>query len=226
MRKVIVLALLLTSCIRSEPQMSEGEEQEHRESKVDQSIKADIKIDYDPHKQPAIRNRPPVSMSLMGENIVVPPNSTVTATFKSDRDNSQSEWFDYIGKFKASKKMASLLIGGSICLAGGTLLCLYGAWNLGIAVAGFGLVLLTCGVVIEKYPWLFIIILILGAAAGCYVIYFMLDKHKQQTALSELIDKIDLLKRTDPDAARKVTEELAKSRHAKTVRKHVGRLRD
>lgn len=221
---MIALIMLLPSCDISKTLV--GDTKEKAKTEREWKVKTDIMLEYEPCKGQEC-NTKPVDLKILGESMTVPANSKVKATFGSKRSDTSEEWNEFIGSITSSKKMTSLFVTGSFCIAGGVALMFFGLWNLGIITSAFGASLLACGVAIDKYPWVFFIVLVLVLFAIAYTLYEMVDKAHQKSTLEKVVDKIDNLKTSVPEAAKRyVTDPLAKDKDAKMIKKHVRKARD
>jgi len=223
MRTLLLISLLLlVGCSQQSI-----EEKTKRKTVSNRNVVADVVVEYDPYIIPEMNKSPPVDMEIFDEKIKVPPNSKVRVTVGSERNRHQDEWFEMISNVKVSKKMTSLLVIGAFCLAGGGALLLFGSWKLASGAMVFGLCLITCGVMIDTYPWVFFIVMVVVLGGMGYLFYQLIDKHKQQTAFDHVVGQIDIVKQTAPEIAKKlITDPLAKHPAANTIKKHVRRLRD
>ena len=222
MRKMLIVALLLIAGCSN---MKEGEEKQQTKTVTERRVLGAIDLTYAPSA--TLGNDPPVVIEIFGEKIKVPKNAKINLTFKTQREKVQKEWYEYIGTFKASKKLVALLITGAFCLAGGAALMFFGSWKIGGAMMTFGLCLIACGVAIDKYPWVFLIVLGLIIVGLGFLIYQLIDKHWQTVAFGGVVDQIDVYKQINPaEAQTHILDPLAKHNDVKTIKKHVRRLRD
>jgi len=228
MRYLLVLScLLLVGCPKVNIDWKgrilpdKGKVEVKQETTEEKTIKTDVTITIDPYKEPRVAERPPVKMDIMGEKITVPPNASIVLTIRSDREKKEYDWYSIIGEYNVSNKQAALAMIGALCMAAGLVLVFYGMWKMGAAAAGFGLMLMACGVVAEKYPWVFLIVLLAILGVVGYMIYCFVVSRNKELTLGKLVGQVEVMKRAHPDLVKEhITDPMARSKHAKTLRTH------
>jgi len=219
MRYLTVIALLLAAGCSN--MFMESKTEQTTKTQTSRLVAADFDLEYDPTilDQPYA---PPMDIQIFDEVMRIPPNAKVKASFTSDRSRNQQAWYEYIGTVEMSRQMTGLLAAGALFMALGALLAYYGRWKLGAGVALFGLILITCGVAIDRYPWVFLVVMILVLVGIGYLAYEFVKSKQQSTTLKKIVERVESLKLIVPEEVKRaVTDPLAKDKEAKTIRKQV-----
>lgn len=215
----LLLCLCLVGCewydTRGRPKLQQGEATETQQLKQRNELDTEITV----HTKPTEKPGPVTVYDFYDHKVKVPSNAEITFKVKNDYTSQQTDWYKLVGQFNYKSGMGQLIFIGALCIAGGAVLCYFGMWSVGIGLAIFGFLLIACGVTIEKYPWIFVCVLLLGlVGVVAFVIYAVRNKKlfgqtvDMETALKEIADQIDAFKKVDPEAVKKyITDGLAKS---------------
>lgn len=195
---------------------------------------ADVYVTSDPLPLPSTIAGPELDMpqwtyEIMGKTIKAPASAKVGIHVGSNAKESTWSLTEALGNFKATTNVGILIIGGGVATAVGVVLCFFGWLSLGLAVIAFGISMIACGVVIEQYPWVFLIVLGLGLCVGAYLIlriYYArqtaTESEDKSTALGEIVKAIEML---PPIEAMNLKSRLAKSMENATIRKVVDKVK-
>ena len=143
---------------------------------------------------------PDLKYDVLGKTVSAPPGSRVMIQVGSKTTERSWSLSEALGNFKATTNVGILIIGGGFAVAVGVVLCFFGGLSLGLAVVAFGIAMIACGVVIEQYPWVFLIVLALGLVAGVLLAYKVykarqadVESGDKSTALAEIVKAIEAL---------------------------------
>lgn len=107
-------------------------------------------------------------------------------------------------------KQAGLYLFGGLLVAAGIGLLVYGLRTPGICCVGGGFALITCGVLIDSYPWVFLIAGLIGAALLAYLLISKFLLHREGGAASTtnevLVRAIADFEATNPTATAALKE--------------------
>jgi hypothetical protein len=194
-----------------------------QQQKIDQTstVRADLTVDIDPYTEPKQASKPPIDILVMGQTITVPGNAKLTLKVRTEAEEKESDYYSMIGSFKMSKKMGSLIAIGGFLMAAAAILCVFGMWKLGVAAACAGITLIACGVAIDKYPWVFFIVMVAIIGGCCYMLYTTIIAKRKELAFTKVCDQIDVMKHVVPDVVKEhLTDPLAKDPLAKLINNH------
>lgn len=228
-----LLVLCITGCsmldARGRPTLQQGESKETQAIKQKENLDAQVLVKTLPTDRPG-----PISvMDFFGHELKVPSNSEVQVTVNSDFKKQQTDWYELVGTFNYKSGMGQLIFIGALCIAGGAVLCYFGMWSIGIGLAIFGFLLIGCGIAIERYPWVFPLVLFAGLiAVVAFVIYTIKGKNATTIALdtkavlAEVVAKIETLKKVNPELVKTyITDELKKSDISSKVKAVVSKVK-
>lgn len=213
MRKMLICLLLCTGCaIRQESRTTKTETQTQKYTA------AEILIEHE------ASNEQESVFRIEDDRIIVPARTKVKLLMSDRMNQNQQIWDELLTT--TTKKQSLLIVLGAICFAGGLALAIFGPVKLGLVTSAFGLSLVACGITIEKYPWVFIILFVLTVVAVAYILYELYDKHNQHKTLTKVCERIDTLKAVAPDLAKQhITDPLAKHSDAKTIKQQTRKAR-
>jgi hypothetical protein len=218
-----VLVLLCAGCkwptdSKGNPVPQEGSVKQEQTVKQQDDVMAEVLVESVP-VDPLTMKVPPTKYTVFGRELEVPTGTKVSINAKNDYSMKQNDFYKMLGNFNYKSGQGQMIFIGAMCVAGGAVLCYFGLWSIGVGLIIFGILLITCGVVIERYPWVFLVVLVLGLiAVAAFVIYTI--RHKNATTaisttesvLAEVCNKIEALKKINPELVEQyITEELKKS---------------
>jgi hypothetical protein len=233
----IILCLSLVGCTwptdsKGNPKPQEGSVREEQTVKQQDDVIADVMVESVP-VDPLTTQVPPTNYKIFGRELTVPTGTKVSITAKNDYSMKQNDFYKMLGNFNYKSGQGQMIFIGAMCVAGGAVLCYFGLWSIGVGLIIFGILLITCGVVIERYPWVFLCVLVLGLiAVVAFVIYTI--RHKNATTatttteavLAEVCNSIEALKKTNPELVKQfITDELKKSDISATIKDVVTKVK-
>lgn len=229
---VLLLCLLVAGCdwySMGRPKLQQGESTETQKLKQRNELNTEIMVQTEPTNKPG----PVTVYDFYDHKVKVPSNAKIQFKVKNDYDSTQTDWYKLVGTFNYKSGMGQLIFIGALCVAAGAVLCYFGMWSIGVGLAIFGVLLIACGVTIEKYPWIFVCVLLLGLiGVVAFVIYTVRNKNlattatTQETVLKEIVDKIEVLKKANPELVKQyITDALQKSDISSTIKKVVSKVK-
>lgn len=141
------------------------EQQETNKSKSSGNIKGKIKL---PEGQSLGPNQ---IIKIDGIEASIPQGASGEIEIDGDGDVSTYSINSLLTKWKLNSPTTGLMIFGAIMIAGGCVLIYFGATGFGFAAIIAGFSLIACSVLIEKYPFVILGIVLIGVAAGIYFLY-------------------------------------------------------
>jgi hypothetical protein len=78
--------------------------------------------------------------------------------------------------WKLNSAPVQLFVFGGIMVAVGGVLMFFGMWRLGLAAIIGGVSLIACGIMINQYPWVVLIVVGIGLIAAVYYVYMEIRK--------------------------------------------------
>lgn len=226
---MLLVSLLCVGCSwldsKGRPILQKGTSTEQQTIKQKENLSAKVTVQSMPTNTPG----PNTTMDFFDHTISIPSNAKTEVVLESNFKKQQSDWYELIGSFNYKSGMGQLIFIGALCIAGGAVLCYFGMWGIGVGLAIFGFLLIGCGIAIESYPWVFVVVLGLGLLGVVgFVIYTI--KYKKATTsaatfesvLAEVVAKIEALKKVNPlQVQQYITDELAKSNISGTIKEVV-----
>jgi hypothetical protein len=234
MRKLLlVMCLLLVGCdwySMGRPKLQQGEATETQKVKQRNELNTEILVDSKGTDKPG----PVTVYDFYDHKVRLPSTANVQFKVKNDYDSTQTDWYKLVGTFNYKSGMGQLIFIGAICIAAGAVLCYFGMWSIGVGLIIFGVLLLACGVTIERYPWIFPCVLLLGLiGVVAFVVYTIRHKNAvttadtQETVLKEIVSKIEDLKKVNPELVKQyITDALQKSDISATIKKVVSGVKN
>ena len=117
-----------------------------------------------------------------------------------DAGSSRTD-FKLIG---ASPQQTGLYLLGGLLVAGGVMCLMNGLRGAGVACISGGFTIITCGVLVDRYPWVFLVAAGVGAAVGIYLLVSKLQLHRSDTAKTTALQSVvragEDLTTANPDA--------------------------
>jgi hypothetical protein len=228
----IILCLSLVGCkwptdSKGNPAVQEGKVKEEQSVKQWDDVSAEVMVESVPV---TTANLVPAKYNVFGRELEVPAGTKVSLTAKNDYQSKQSDFYQMIGNFNYKSGQGQMVFIGALCVAGGVVLCYFGMWSIGVGLAIFGILLITCGVVIDRYPWVFLVVLVLGLIAVVGFVWYTLKSKTASTTeavLAEVVSKIETLKAVNPGLVEQyITDALKKSDLSATIKKVVSKVKE
>jgi len=171
-------------------------QQEIEKKKISGEIKGSIKLPEPVVEDPEDLKQPWV-IKVDGVDVQVPYGTKGEFEVKTVGSSSLDSFTEMVSSWKLNSAPVQLFIFGGILVAVGVVLIIFGMVKVGIMCIGAGFALITCGVLINQYPWIFLIVFGVGAIAGIYFIYIQFKKKStiqentdQQYVLEKLVDLV------------------------------------
>jgi len=183
---IIILSLLIGGCGRTDgmkiPKGNKGSatQQEREKKNVTGEIEGEITLPEVPEFGPELdpEDIPPWRVKVDGTDIEVPYGTKGKLTVKTRGSASLDSFTEMLSSWKVNSAPVQLFVFGGIIVAVGVGLIIFGMARIGVVCIGAGIALIACGVVINQYPWVFLIVVLLGLCAGTYFIYNQYKKKK------------------------------------------------
>lgn len=183
--------------------------QEQRKTKTRTDISGDISID--PLEMPELNPTPPVTLDIFDQKISIPRNSKVNLKVGTKEDEKSYAFMEIFSEYKKNSGPFQLFIFGGILVAIGIALTYFGLWKIGIGTAIAGFSLIGCGVLINTYPWIILIALLVLLGVGAYFVYLKIQSIKKE---KENADQLETLKELTNQIGKLPEEELEKIKGA------------
>ena len=205
------------------PAPDEGNVNTSNKLDINQSVRSKTRITIEPAPDGVVKD---TVVEIAGDVIKAPPRARLTIDMTNDWDKAEQDWYSLFGSYKMSRGMSTLVASGGFMLAGAAVLFVFGLWKPGVGAGAAGLMLLVCGVAVDKYPWVFLIIIVCALIAVAYLVYRMICGSKHNLTLGAVVKQIDIAKMIDSEFVRKnITDPLAQDTKAKTISNYVRKAR-
>jgi len=176
---ILALCLVFNGCGipglfgKNVPSGNQGqiEQQETNKTKVSGSIKGKVKLPNTPVLDKSGKPLPNQIIKIDGIETSLPQGSTGELNLDGDGDASSYTLNSLLTKWKLNSATTGLMIFGAIMIAGGCVLIYFGASAFGFAAIIAGFSLIACSVLIEKYPFVILGIVLIGVLVGIYFLY-------------------------------------------------------
>lgn len=197
MKKLILTIVLCTvlftgsGCINSiksglfgtkAPVGSEGSYEEEKGIKSQTTADISGTIEFEPIPEGSVQSKP-VEVKAAGKTITVPSHAKGKIEIGVKDKTNTYNFGEIVTSWKKHSGTMVLTVMGGLMLLGAVVLCYFGMWKLGGAVGIAGVLLITCAVLIDSFPWIFLIVAILLLIIAGYIIYAFVkrshieDKH-------------------------------------------------
>ena len=185
---VIIVSMFLTGCSMEDlfgNRVQKGDKgsisQELRQKKETTSeISGTVFID--PQIHPELRSSPPLDITIGEKTLRIPSNAVVKLNVGVKEDVDEDTINKLFTSWKANSAPVQLFIFGSILVAVGVGLFWIGMARIGIASGIMGITLIGCGILINSYPWVVLIVIGLGLVGG---VYFIFNQYKKKSIEGE-----------------------------------------
>ena len=189
LRKILLVCILfvtLTGCGKWKfpnarvPRGNDGtaEQSDSEKKKVWGEIEGEFEFPEKPLMDAAGEVRPPWKFRIDGVDGEVPAGTKAKFKMSASGKTTSSSWTEIASSWNANSAPAQLFVFGGIMVAVGVALCFFGLWYLGLGVGAGGGALIACGVLINEFPWVILIVIGVGLLAAGYYIYIEVKKKK------------------------------------------------
>lgn len=196
---LILLSGCQSSIFKKIPKGNKGNaSQEEKESKqTTGSIRGEIDLPSHQNLKENAKTNPDWVIKADGAEIKVPYGSKGKIKFETNTSETFDSFTKILSSWKVNSAPVQLFVFGGIIVAVGVGLIIFGMGRIGVVAIGSGIALIACGVVINSYPWVFLIVVLLGLVIGAYFLYNQYKKKKisgenedQFYTLERLVDLI------------------------------------
>lgn len=187
------------------------QQEETTKLKATGTIKGKIKLPTETAVDKTGRPLPNQTVKIDGIETSIPAGSQGELELDGDGNSSTYTINSLLSKWKINSAPTQLFVFGAVLVAIGIVLCYFGAWNLGLAAVVGGFSLIGCGIVIDKYP--FVILIVIGVAllaAGVYVYHWW----KLQKTTGKAEDRLLVLQKLTAQIDQLSSEDKAKIKSA------------
>lgn len=198
------------------PSGNQGEvaQEETTKSKASGNIRGKVKLPSETVLDKSGRPLPNQTVKIDGIETSIPAGSQGELEIDGDGNTSSYTLNSLLTKWKINSAPTQLFVFGAVLVAIGIVLCYFGAWNLGLGAVVGGFALIGCGILIDKYP--FVILIVIGVAliaAGIYIYHWWKLQKASGAAddrlmvLQKLTSQIDQLSSADKDKIKAALKE-------------------
>lgn len=157
----------------------EAKQEERSQKEITGEIEGDVHLPEIPADGLQTK-KDPWKIKIDGIDVEVPYGSKGNFKVNSSGSSSSDSFTQMLSSWKVNSAPVQLFIFGGIIVAVGVGLIIFGLSKFGIVCLGVGFSLIACGVVINQYPWVFLIVVLLGLVIGGYFLYVQYSKKKLQ----------------------------------------------
>jgi len=145
-------------------------------------IEGEIELPEDLLLDTAGKPYPPYRIRIDGVDTEVPVGSKGKFKLSASGKTSTDSFTSMTSTWKLNSAPVQLFVFGGIMVAVGVVLMFFGMWWLGMGVSAGGASLIACGIMINQYPWVVLIVIGVGLVAAAYYIYV---ENKKKNLLGE-----------------------------------------
>lgn len=187
------------------------EQEETTKSKASGTIRGKVKLPSEVLVDKSGRPLPNQTVKIDGIETSIPAGSQGELELDGDGNTSTYTLNSLLTKWKVNSAPTQLFVFGAVLVAIGIVLCYFGAWNIGLGAVVGGFALIGCGILIDKYP--FVILIVIGVAlvaAGLYIYQWW----KLQNTTGKAEDRLVVLQKLAAQIDQLSAEEKAKVKAA------------
>jgi hypothetical protein len=137
---------------------------------------------------------------------------TGASEFNLDDGSGSNAGFNLAGQITSNPGMAALIVLGGLALITGCIAVAYGQRKLGISLVIGGGALVGLTVVAQKYPWVYLLCILMVIGYGVYTVYMLYQNNKQGKQLAVTSDTLEAtvegIENSDPAHAAHVKENI------------------
>jgi hypothetical protein len=188
---VLLLVCLLTGCNgrwgspkNRIPQGNQGNasQTDNVKERVIGSIEGEIELPDVPVLDENGGPLPNQKIRIDGVDAELPVGSKGKFRLSADGRSSLDSFTEMSSSWKLNSAPVQLFVFGGIMVAVGVVLMFFGMWWLGMGISAGGASLIACGIMINQYPWVVLIVIGVGLVAAGYYIYV---EHRKKNLLGE-----------------------------------------
>lgn len=211
---ILCLSLAISGCDipgifgKAIPKGNQGqvEQQETNKSKVVGNIKGKIKLPEKPILGTNGKPLPNQNVKIDGIEASLPQGSTGELSLSGEGNETTYTLNSLLTKWKINSAPTQLFVFGAVLVAIGVVLCYFGAWTIGLGAVCGGFALIACGILIDKYP--FVILIVIGVALVAAAIYVYQwwklqkttdDSDNRMLVVQKLTQEIEKLSKEEKD---------------------------
>jgi hypothetical protein len=180
---ILLCALLLNGCGGTTGKIPTGnqgnaQQKETESTKIIGEMDGEIEL---PSTEPQFNSKGeniPLKVRIDGVDMEVPSGTKGKIKVKTRGNTSSDSFMNITSSWKLNSAPVQLFVFGGILVAVGVALMFFGIWKIGLGCVAAGLSLIGCGVLINSYPWIVLIVLGIGLIIGAYYIFVEYKKHK------------------------------------------------
>jgi len=215
MRKFIlisILTLLISGCGWKLPDgmkipvgnKGSATQSEKEKSKVTGAISGEVTLPSVPFLDSEGKAQPDLIIKADGADVKLPAGTTGKLQITTNSSQTLDSFTEILSSWKINSAPVQLFAFGGIMVAVGVGLIIFGMTRIGVVCIGAGFALIACGVVINQYPWVFLIVVLLALCIGVYFIY---NQYKKKVVTGESVDRMYVLE-SIVDLVAKLPDEL------------------
>lgn len=205
---VSILCFLLSGCGGWDfggarvPKGNKGsaEQSDSEKKKIYGDIEGEFEFPEVPLMDEAGKVYPPYKFRIDGIDGEVPAGTKAKVKMSAKGKATTSSFTEIASSWKINSAPVQLFVFGGIMVAVGCVLMFFGMWYLGMGVSIGGGALIGCGILINEFPWVILIVIGVGILAAGYYIYTEVKKKKvlgenrdKGFVLEELVDAVSNL---------------------------------
>ena len=162
----------------------EAKQQETTKERIVGEIEGEFELPEIPPVDTSGTPLPLQRIKLDGVEAEVPSGSKGKIKISTTKETDRDEFIEILSSWKINSAPVQLFVFGGILVAVGIALMVFGIIRIGIAAIAMGFGLIACGVM-NTYPWVFLLVILLGLVIGGYFIYTEFKKRKLHKDTSE-----------------------------------------
>jgi hypothetical protein len=129
--------------------------------------------------------RPQMKVRIDGVDMELPAGTKGKFKMSASGKTNTSSFTTIASEWKLNSAPVQLFVFGGIMVAVGGVLIFFGMWKLGIASIISGFSLIGCGIMINQYPWIVLVVIGLGFIAGVVFIWTQYHKKKAHASVDD-----------------------------------------
>lgn len=176
---IILFLILLSGCGRwgsKDTRIPTGNKGQAKQSdsektKIYGDLEGEITLPEMPLFDDSGRLMAPIKIRVDGVDAELPAGSKGTFKLRASGNSSTYSWTEVSSEWKINSAPTQLFVFGAIMVAAGVILIFFGMTWLGLGVGSGGAALIGCGIMINQYPWVILIVIGIGLVSAGYYLY-------------------------------------------------------